>query len=283
MMEQDENTPSTTEEQSMEDVETEENGTWHPGPPAVAISLALSEGKFFLVWIRETTTSSDTADPPSSDLPLPTWQQIWSDEKIASILSADAICITLNQGTTDATMFLETLGSPTSTGVWIIFAGQLLDTFHTPPSVEEMRERISRASLQSRVLLVPPTSEQLAIETESRRREELGLPRGAALTSPSDSSIRDPEDAETRAKNEKIKQQLAARRAKLEAAKQKHGTPLHFPTIPPRLTFPVSLGWVNNRCGRKSITSCSSTKTSRINRPRTQKIYIPTRRTTSTR
>jgi hypothetical protein len=231
----------------MEEVQTEEKEAWHPGPPADAISLALREGKLFLVWIRETTID-DTADPPPSDPPKQSWQEIWSHETIISSLKNHTVSITLDQNTSDATMFLQLINStPTAAGVWIIFAGQLLDMFPTAPSVEEMRERIQTAISRSEVLKLSPP-----LVTEP------------ALT---DSVPADVEDPETRARNEKIRQQLAARRAKLEAAKQKHGTP--SPSHPPPPCPPSGYAVVNNRRRRKSITSSSGTKTIRKNRPRT--------------
>jgi hypothetical protein len=102
-------------------------------------------------------------------------------------------------------MFLQLIGSPpSSTGVWIVFGGLLLATFNHPLSPEDMQQQLHTAITKAEELKNAPTQPTLP----------------SSSTSPSTPILSDPE---TQARNEKIKAQLAARRAKLEAAKQKHG------------------------------------------------------------
>src|SRR5271154_4135142 len=104
---------------------------WNTSSPAEAIQLALSQQKLFLVWISPTTSD-------------PAWDSIWTDSAIQSILAERAVSITLAQETPEAAMFLQLLSSPpTATGVWIVFSGQLLDSFIEPPSPEDMLQRIN--------------------------------------------------------------------------------------------------------------------------------------------
>ena len=63
---------------------------------------------------------------------------------IKSTLLEHAVSIKIDQGTTNASMFLQLVQSPsTAHGVWIVFAGQLLDSFTEPPTPEEMLQRIN--------------------------------------------------------------------------------------------------------------------------------------------
>ena len=98
-------------------------------------------------------------------------------------------------------MFLQLIGSePTASGVWVVFAGQLLDTFTDPPSAAEMHQRLQTTITRSEDLKTAP-----------------------AVTPEPSTSAPIAEDPATRARDDKIKAQLAARRAKLEAAMLKHG------------------------------------------------------------
>src|SRR5271154_4278609 len=110
---------------------TSSSSIWNTSSPAEAIQLALAQQKLFLVWISPTT-------------PDPAWDSIWEDSAIQSVLAEHAVSITLAQETTEAAMFLQLLSSPpTATGVWIVFSGQLLDSFIDPPSPEDMLQRIN--------------------------------------------------------------------------------------------------------------------------------------------
>lgn len=165
--------------------------------PAEAIQLALSQQKLFLVWIS----------PSTSD---PTWDSIWTSTAIQSVLAEHAVSITLAQGTAEAAMFLQLLASPpTATGVWIVFSGQLLDSFTEPPSPEDMLQRINTTISKSQDLKnAPPPPSQPATSTSTSQQPS----QPVATVSP------------------EVAAQLAARRAKLEAAKLQYGTP-HFRPI----------------------------------------------------
>lgn len=164
----------------------EEVPIWSTGTPAEAIQLALSQSKLFLVWISSN----------SDDDPTPSWTSLWTDSTIKSTLLEHAVSIKLDQGTTDASMFLQLVQSPsTAEGVWIVFAGQLLDSFTEPPTPEEMLQRINSTISKSYDLQTAPSQP---------------TPPSTSLdpqTLPSDN----------------IRTQLAARRARLEAAKLQHG------------------------------------------------------------
>ena len=175
-----------------------EPSIWHTGTPGEAIQASLSQGKVFLVWIAESSADGDNQ-----------WTSIWTHSAIKSILAEHAVCIKLDQGSTDAGMFLQLVNSPpTAEGVWLVFAGQLLDVFPTAPTPDTALQRIQSTITQSenfkqQQLLTSTTPPQPQTPT-------------ASVSSPQ-------QDPESQAKNEKIKAQLAARRAKLEAAKVQHG------------------------------------------------------------
>lgn len=169
----------------------EEVSIWNPGTPAEAIQLALSQSKLFLVWI---STPSNSDDDPTL-----LWTSLWTDSTIKSTLLEHAVSIKLDQGTTDASMFLQLVQSPSaSQGVWIVFAGQLLDFFTEPPTPEEMLQRIHSTISKSQDI------------------------KAAQPPPPSTSS--DPQSSTS----DTVRAQLAARRARLEAAKLQHGPSL-FP------------------------------------------------------
>ena len=193
-----------TEETKM-DIDPSETGTpiWHPGPPAQAIQAAVTQGKLFLVWIEESQNSeqpSQETSPSEETEENPSWESVWANEEIRSILLQNAVSLKLGQGTTDAAMFLQLVGSPPSAeGVWIVFAGQLLDVVQSPPSnSEEMLQRIQ--------------------STISKSEELKRAPALAALTSPQPVTAPPPQVSES------MQAQLAARRERLEDAKRKYGT-----------------------------------------------------------
>ena len=167
----------------------EQVSIWNTGTPAEAIQLALSQSKLFLVWISPSSNPED--DPPL-------WTPLWTDSTIKSTLLEHAVSIKLHQGTVDASMFLQLVQSPsTAHGVWIVFAGQLLDSFTKPPIPAEMLQRIN--------------------STISKLQD---LKAAASQHSPPSTSS-DPQTSTS----DNIRAQLAARRAKLEAAKLQHGCP----------------------------------------------------------
>ena len=152
---------------------------WNEGTPAEAIQLALTQEKLFLVWI---------SSPESEDS---AWAAIWTDAAIKSLLVEHAISLKLDQGTTDAAMFLQVVSmAPTSIGVWLVFAGELLDSFIEPPSPQDFLQRT-----------------QSAVSKSSDLKSSSSQPASSPGPSQSDN----------------IKAQLATRRAKLEAAKIAHG------------------------------------------------------------
>ena len=163
---------------------------WNTSPPAEAVQLALLQQKLFLVWI---------SPAPSN----PAWEVIWTNASIQSLLAEHTVSITLSQGSTEAAMFLQLLSSaPTETGVWIVFAGHLLDSFAEPPtSPEDMLQRINSTISKS---------EDLKLRNYSTNN-----PPPTHSVEPATSSPLPPE----------VQAQLAARRAKLEAAKLQYGTP----------------------------------------------------------
>lgn len=177
-----------------------ETSIWHPGPPAQAIQTAVTQGKLFLVWIE----ASRNSEQPSHDTPseeTSSWDSLWTNQEIRSILLQNAVSLKLGQGTTDAAMFLQLVGAPsTAEGAWIVFAGQLLDTIPSPPSnSEEMLQRIQ--------------------STLSKSEELKRAPALAALTSSQPVAAPQPQVSES------MQAQLASRRERLEAGKRKYGKP----------------------------------------------------------
>lgn len=164
-----------------------ETSIWYSGSSAEAIQLALSQHKLFLVWISQSSDSATTSE---------SWTKLWADSAINSALFEHAVSLKLEQGTTDAAMFLQLVSSSTAAneGVWIVFSGQLLDSFTSPPSQEEMLQRLQSTITKAQALAVSlqPTSPQSA-----------GPPSETASNS--------------------FEVQLAARRANLDAAKRQHG------------------------------------------------------------
>jgi hypothetical protein len=238
-MTMDEETDVPVSEPAQSMTADEPNSIWKTGIPAEAIQLALSQGKLFLVWIL------NSEDPTSSS--SVSWTQVWTDETIKTFLSQHAVSIKLNQGTDDATMFLQLVQAPsTAQGVWIVFVGQLLDSFTDPPTPEEMLQRIHSALSKSQASIASSIQPQQAPSSPSTSQE----------TPQSDT----------------INAQLAARRAKLETAKLQHGL---FPVLRIKLIY---------RQRSKRSSSCSSIKTIFLHRSRTTKIHNPTsKRTSSTK
>jgi hypothetical protein len=170
-------------EQSDSTPTDKEGSLWYSGPPTKAIQLALSQRKLFLVWIS-----------PSNDTATTSWTKLWTDSAIKSTLSEHAVSLRLEQGTADAEMFLQLVSSSTEAeGVWIVFAGQLLDSVTSPPSQEEMLQRLQSTITKSQTL---------------------------ALSQSVSHPLPDPSSD---AGSDNYEAQLAARRAKLEAAKRQHG------------------------------------------------------------
>jgi len=187
---EDENRPQLPEEPV---ASSSFSSIWNTSTPAEAIQLALSQQKLFLVWIS----------PSTSD---PAWDAIWTSPAIQSILAEHAVAITLAQGTPEAGMFLQLLASPpTATGVWIVFSGQLLDSFTEPPSsAEDMLQRINTTISKSQALksaAFPPPYQPPASTSTSQQ----------------------PPQSPTSTVSPEVAAQLAARRAKLEAAKLQYG------------------------------------------------------------
>lgn len=184
---EDENMPQQPEKTTA----SPSSSLWNTSSPAEAIQLALSQQKLFLVWIS----------PSTSD---PTWDSIWMSTAIQSVLAEHAVSITLTQGTAEAAMFLQLLASPpTATGVWIVFSGQLLDSFTEPPSPEDMLQRIDTTISKSQDLKnAPPPPSQPAASTSTSQQPS----QPVSTVSP------------------EVAAQLAARRAKLEAANLQYGT-----------------------------------------------------------
>jgi hypothetical protein len=165
---------------------------WNTSSPAEAIQLALSQQKLFLVWISPSTSE-------------PAWDSIWTDSAIQSVLAEHAVSITLAQGTPESAMFLQLLSSPsTTTGVWIVFSGQLLNSFTEPPSPEDMLQ---------------------LIYTTISKAQDLKLQKPPPYQPPSSSSTHQTPSQSSSAVPLEIQAQLAARRAKLEAAKLQYGSP----------------------------------------------------------
>ena len=180
---------------------------WHKGTPAEAISHAISHQKLFLVNIQppsESSVPSASTVPPSSS----SWDTVWTNEEVKAKLLEHAVCLNMTQGSTDATMFLQLIGFPAeATGVWIVFAGRLLDTFTSsdPPTTEEMLQRIQSTITKSEEIKSQPV-----------------IPPPAVLESPSIQSTTSSQPV-PQPQNSAIQSQLAARRAKMEAAKEQHG------------------------------------------------------------
>ena len=155
-----------------------EKSLWHHGPSSEAIQYAVSHQKLFLVFISSPGTTSE-------------WERAWANGDISTLLLEHAVCLKLEQGTNDAAMFLQLVGTDAKAeGVWIVFAGQLLDKFDSPIALEEMLLRI-----------------QDAVDKAGTLAQAGPLPQPQATDS----------------RSENIKAQLAERRARLEAAKRHNG------------------------------------------------------------
>src|SRR5271170_7229237 len=115
----------------------QEPSIWNTGTVSEAIQLSLTQQKLFLVWISPSSTSSTLDD---------SWSQVWTNSQIKSTLLEHAVSIKLEQGTTDAAMFLQFVAMDgNAVGIWIIFAGQLGDSLSQPEDPEEMVRRIQTA------------------------------------------------------------------------------------------------------------------------------------------
>lgn len=186
-------------------------GIWHPGPPADAIQLAVSQQKLFLVWICKSESDEAESNGDSENSDTSSWNSLWTDESIKSLLHQHAISLTLEQSTTDATMFLKLISQPTdATGAWIVFTGRVLVQFPTPPSPQDMHQ-----SLQSTITQIETLKQQLAqmhAHPAPSPTTSTTLPAPpTTVSTPSSSSHTDT-----------IQSQLQARRAAQEARKAQH-------------------------------------------------------------
>jgi hypothetical protein len=198
---------------------TEPRSLWTTASPAEAIQLALSQSKLFLVWI-----------PPAAEESSLAWDAVWADTAVDSFLSQYAVAITLAPDSVDATMFLQLVRSePSAVGVWIVFAGRMLDSFAEPPSPQEMLLRIQSALSSSQVPFAPPP--------DSLPSQDQSQPVSQPVASTSDLSTQSapiasssqpsqPSAQPESSQSDAVREQLAARRARLEAEKAQQG-PLH--------------------------------------------------------
>jgi hypothetical protein len=111
---------------------------WFDGAPAEAIQAAVSQQKIFLVWIHSDdsqnpeSSETDDAEESSSD-----WSSLWTHPEIKPLLLAQSINLNLTQNSPNAEMFLQSISSPTNAvGVWLIFSGQVLASYHSAPTVQ---------------------------------------------------------------------------------------------------------------------------------------------------
>jgi hypothetical protein len=174
----------------------DEKTLWHPGPPAEAIQLSVSQQKLFLVWIRsKSTVSKDTSEEPS-------WDSVWTDDKIKALLEEHVISLQLEQSTSDAAMFLQLINQPADAeGVWIVFAGRVLLSFTESPSVEAMQTQ-----LETTVSQIESFKQQYA-QSQQQAQAQVSAP----TTSSPQSTL-----------PESLRSQLAARRTAQEQRKQAH-------------------------------------------------------------
>src|SRR5262245_9352438 len=86
---------------------------WHQGAPGEAVQLALAQQKLFVVWIHPETppvpeeTASETAKTDNTS----SWDSLWTNPAIKSLLLHSAVCLNLTQSTANAGMFLQSVGS----------------------------------------------------------------------------------------------------------------------------------------------------------------------------
>jgi hypothetical protein len=119
---------------------------WHQGFPGEAVQLALSEQKLFLVWIHpETAPFSEGTAPETAEAEnTSSWDSLWTNPTIKSILLQSAVCLNLTQSTANAGMFLQSVGSAAnSTGLWIISSGQVVSSFQQPPTRHDLQTLLS--------------------------------------------------------------------------------------------------------------------------------------------
>jgi hypothetical protein len=195
--------------------EAEPPSLWTTVSPAEAIQLALAQSKLFLVWI-----------PPSAEESAVAWAPVWADMAVHSFLSQFAVAITLAQDSADAAMFLQLVRSvPSAVGVWIVFAGRMLDSFAEPPSPQEMLLRIQNALSSSQAPPAPPPD---SLPSQGHQTQSMSQPVASAsdLSRQSAPSSSRPSAQTESSQPDTVREQLAARRARLEAAKAQQG-PLH--------------------------------------------------------
>jgi hypothetical protein len=196
--------PSSPSTPSPSVPEISDASLWHPGPAQEAIQVALASQKLFLVFVSSPETLSK-------------WTPLWSDSAITSILRDHAVCLRISTNTSESKMFLPLVGAePTSLGVWVVFAGELIDSFASPDlKAEEFLERMQKAVDRAKEL------------KENMRAVSVGpsqVGMGGASSDP---------------RSEQLRNQLAERRAKLEAAKRQYG-------LDPFLSFRIFLVYLRS-------------------------------------
>ena len=185
---------------------------WTTASPAEAIQLALSQSKLFLVWI-----------PPSSEDSSAAWDSVWADTAVLAFLSQYGVAITLSQGSADAAMFLQLVRSaPSAVGVWIVFAGRMLDSFAEPPSPQEMLQRIQAALSSSQA---PPAPAPNPLPLQGQTQPVASTSEVATQSAPTASSSppSHPSAQTESSQSDTVREQLAARRERLKASKAQQG------------------------------------------------------------
>jgi len=214
---------------------------WHTGTPAEAISSAITQQKLFLVWISpcEPSAPSEPSEPsePSADpqtVPA-SWDTLWSNAEVKAKVLEHAVCLRMTQGTTDAAMFLQLVGFPAqATGLWIVFAGRLLDSVESsePPEVQELLRRIQAAIGKA---------EEIKAQPVPVTAPPASVPAPVPVSRPATSSaVGQSAQGSQESQSPEIQSQLAARRAKMEAAKKQHG-PFLVPLPHPAPCIPCPL------------------------------------------
>jgi len=190
---------------------------WTTASTVEAIQLALSQSKLFLVWIWPSSEASSS----------PSWEQVWTDPAVISFLSQHAVAIKVEQGCTDAVMFLQLVqAAPSVSGAWVVFAGRILGSFVEPPSPQEMLLQIQNALSAAQTQTLSPPSESLP----PRQTQSQPIPPALTSSRLSEQETHPTSEAPS-SQSDTVRDQLAARRSRLEAAKAQHGIQSHS-TIP---------------------------------------------------
>src|SRR5579862_7842691 len=189
---------------------------WHPGPPAEAIQLAISQQKIFLVWIQKTKSSESSESSGSSETSA--WSSLWSDEAVQSLLREHMVSLTLEQSTSDAAMFLQLMTqSVDAVGVWIIFAGKLLLSFTDPPSVEDLR-----TTLQTTITQVEAFKQFAQAQAQIQTQQQSHASSSPLSSSSPTTQSTIPHNPATTSQTESLQTQLSARRVAQEQRKLAH-------------------------------------------------------------